>query len=909
MKRLSKLLFLAVALLLSWTMINAQTYTVSPSGWTSKPSQDLTYGSSKIIAATSDGIYIRAKAVANSDGTIICYVKKSNGSFQNSVKVTAFKDLSTSGNTITSQGTSGGKGSGNSGDSEISFEITPDFATGSHTYTLILASGSIKFYTSPITITASSATVNLSLASTPSFGTTTLTKWNTYNYSVKVKNGGSSSWSGNFYLRAGSSFLISWSKTISPGATITLTGDYTPNETGNKTLTLYYQTNGSGAGVMVPQGSYTNPIAITITEESDITAPSATTWEAVDVKSTSAILTGAVNPNGALTQFAFWWGTSSSSLDNHSDIENIEAGTSALSVQYSLTRLSPKTTYYYQIVATNQAGETRAPMKSFTTKEEISFAPQVLMITKGDVVELPINSGTADASQITWISDDADIAKVDSGGIITARNEGACNIVATYDNNILVTYVVLVDNVTGCLDEHEYVDLGLPSGTLWAATNVGAESAEEYGSYFQWGEVEEKENKVYNWTTYKYCNGSVNTLNKYCTNQNIWGGENNPDGFKELEADDDVAQSQWGFDWRIPSIAQFRELFNGEYTMCLPSTFNETKGFLIKSKINNKGIFLPAASYYDEEGLSATTTKGYYWSRTLYEGSYGSDHLAYIKYLEDSTLNNYGSYMRSYGLPVRPVYEGNGSSSNLEVNSTQLDFGSVPIGDSRSLSFEIKNNTYERMNVLPLNLQHSDFTVDWQGGEIEPHSTQQVVVTYSPKSKTFSAGELLNVSNASDSTLINIVASSHTGSNELTTKENLVVWLKDGSKTTFVLNEKPIVTIGDKTLKVNGAKASAEYDFKDILRLTYDGMFPDDITKEISATEAETKKPFTQTSEALVFSSDKEILDVKIVAVSGTVVKRFTVQNGSTFTLPLSQIPTGVYVINVNNISYKVSIR
>ena len=63
---------------------------------------------------------------------------------------------------------------------------------------------------------------------------------------------------------------------------------------------------------------------------------------------------------------------------------------------------------------------------------------------------------------------------------------------------------------------HEYVDLGLPSGTLWATCNLGANSPEQYGDYFAWGETAPKE--VYTWTTYKWCNGTNNTLTKYCTN-------------------------------------------------------------------------------------------------------------------------------------------------------------------------------------------------------------------------------------------------------------------------------------------------------------------------------------------------------------------------------------------------------
>ena len=61
---------------------------------------------------------------------------------------------------------------------------------------------------------------------------------------------------------------------------------------------------------------------------------------------------------------------------------------------------------------------------------------------------------------------------------------------------------------------YEYVDLGLPSGLLWATCNVGADTPEDYGDYFAWGETQPKD--TYNWSTYQYCNGSYNTLTKYC---------------------------------------------------------------------------------------------------------------------------------------------------------------------------------------------------------------------------------------------------------------------------------------------------------------------------------------------------------------------------------------------------------
>ena len=70
------------------------------------------------------------------------------------------------------------------------------------------------------------------------------------------------------------------------------------------------------------------------------------------------------------------------------------------------------------------------------------------------------------------------------------------------------------DNSTnGTYNGHDYIDLGLPSGTMWATCNVGAESPDQYGDYFAWGETTPK--ATYNWSTYKYCKGDYNMLTKY----------------------------------------------------------------------------------------------------------------------------------------------------------------------------------------------------------------------------------------------------------------------------------------------------------------------------------------------------------------------------------------------------------
>ena len=105
-------------------------------------------------------------------------------------------------------------------------------------------------------------------------------------------------------------------------------------------------------------------------------------------------------------------------------------------------------------------------------------------------------------------------------------------------------------------DTHEFVDLGLTSGTLWATMNVGANSPEEYGDYFAWGETSPKE--VYNWSTYKWCKGSYKTMTKYCTSSSY----GTVDDKTELELEDDAAHVNWGAAWRMPTKEQQDELRN-----------------------------------------------------------------------------------------------------------------------------------------------------------------------------------------------------------------------------------------------------------------------------------------------------------------------------------------------------------
>ena len=140
-------------------------------------------------------------------------------------------------------------------------------------------------------------------------------------------------------------------------------------------------------------------------------------------------------------------------------------------------------------------------------------------------------------------------------------------------------------------DKVGYVDLGLPSGNLWAECNLGASSPEAYGDYYAWGEVEPKQEYTYpNHKWYKEGAPSLG-FTKY----------NNEDGKLTLEDEDDAVIQKLGNGWRTPTLADFRELTNQKYTTIEKTTLNGVAGYQITSKKNKKSIFIPFAGFKNDK--------------------------------------------------------------------------------------------------------------------------------------------------------------------------------------------------------------------------------------------------------------------------------------------------------------------
>lgn len=170
-----------------------------------------------------------------------------------------------------------------------------------------------------------------------------------------------------------------------------------------------------------------------------------------------------------------------------------------------------------------------------------------------------------------------------------------------------------------------YIDLGLPSGTLWATKNVGANSVTDYGNYYQYGKGADD---------YSITSGQSN-----------YTGTENP-----LSLSKDTARQSWGDSWHTPTRDQMNELTaNTKYSFV---TINGVNGGKFTSKIEgytDRYIFLPAAGDYSSEGHTSEGTVGTYWSSTPSGSGYAD-----VLYL-DNGFRTTSSNQRATAFSIRPV--------------------------------------------------------------------------------------------------------------------------------------------------------------------------------------------------------------------------------------------------------------
>lgn len=192
---------------------------------------------------------------------------------------------------------------------------------------------------------------------------------------------------------------------------------------------------------------------------------------------------------------------------------------------------------------------------------------------------------------------------------------------------------------SGCTKPNETIDnngnwvnLGLPSGLLWAKCNVDADSPEEYGDYFAWGETAPKE--VYDLENYKYYNTLTGELTRY----------NGKDGLFILLPEDDAATVNMGGGARTPTLDEWQELIDN--TSIQGAEINGVPGFIFLGS-NGNSIFLPAAGENWNDSPEYVGRGVSYWSSSLEEDP---DPIAWC--FDSGEMMLYGI---DCGLPIRAV--------------------------------------------------------------------------------------------------------------------------------------------------------------------------------------------------------------------------------------------------------------
>ena len=196
-----------------------------------------------------------------------------------------------------------------------------------------------------------------------------------------------------------------------------------------------------------------------------------------------------------------------------------------------------------------------------------------------------------------------------------------------------------VDN-SKTINGHKFIDLGLPSGLLWAKTNIGAEKPADDGNYYAWGETSTK--STYSSDTYFDSNHTIYSFN----------------GKTTLEKQDDAACVNWGDSCRMPTSNEFAKLLNSAnctwtWTSKYTSDGSSISGYKVTSVKNGNSIFLPASGYRNGGNLNHHGSYGDYWSSTI------CSSLSYFAYYLNFDSSDHGLYYdyRCRGRSVRPVAE------------------------------------------------------------------------------------------------------------------------------------------------------------------------------------------------------------------------------------------------------------
>ena len=430
------------------------------------------------------------------------------------------------------------------------------------------------------------------------------------------------------------------SLTMTEGDTQTLTATVTPSNATDKSVT--WSSSNTSVATVSSSGVVTAKAAgtATITATTNDGAKKATCT--VTVKAATVSVTGVSLDNTSLSMTVGNTQTLTATVSptNASDKSVTWSSNNASVATVSTSGvITAKSAGIATITVTTNDGAKKATcavtVKAATVPVTgVSLDKTSLSMMVGDTQTLTatITPSNATDKSVTWSSSNSSVATVSSSGLVTAKAAGTTSIVVkTTNGGKTASCFINVSQPTSPTIPNA-VDLGL--SVRWASFNLGATSPEEHGDYYAWGETEPyyeslnpliwKEGKElgYSWSSYKWCvkTGASTLLLKYCRESSS-GYNGFTDGKASLDLDDDAAYVCLGNMWRMPTMEEISELQHSckwEWT-----SINGVKGYSVTGP-NQNSIFLPAASYLNENDTNYYAVGNYYgvyWSSSLATGS------------------------------------------------------------------------------------------------------------------------------------------------------------------------------------------------------------------------------------------------------------------------------------------------
>lgn len=298
------------------------------------------------------------------------------------------------------------------------------------------------------------------------------------------------------------------------------------------------------------------------------------------------------------------------------------------SYQIVTKTLEPETTYYYRSFIEKDKVFTFGRTKSFSTlplssmiKTEDASEPEPRVLTLratlnlADCIYGTLEYGFKIRQQQGGLDSTIKVSQL-SGNTFSV-DVGSLHLKTTYEVSAYVkldglVYYGATKRFTTLFLPSDAVDMGL--SVLWHRYSAYG----SYGDYYAWGETKTK--TKYNWSTYKWCNGSETTITKY----------GKVDNKMVLDNADDVAAKTLGGKWRLPTEVEWNELLSNNFTWTW-TTVEGVKGYMVRSNKTNCNLFFPAAGYREDGNLFEFGSSCYYWSSSIpnYLSGYGPQHSVY----------------------------------------------------------------------------------------------------------------------------------------------------------------------------------------------------------------------------------------------------------------------------------------